>query len=147
MGTANPNGNNFNNLASAQEPKRKPEKLTLGRELHIATLSTTGTNKIGKIEKVNQWMKNKQIDIPSLQETNSAQTKGETRKDYTWCFSGNGENRCNHGVGIVIHNKIAKHIEDVRPMNDNLRYVIIDGTIPINIIVTYHPTSAGTTDK
>jgi len=95
-------------------------------------------------------MKENNISIVALQETKSPQSKRETRKDYTWYFSGNGENRCNHGVGLVIRNDLAKHIEDIEPINDRLMYITIASTLPINIIVAYMPTSienAYTKDK
>ena len=43
-------------------------------------------------------------------------------------------------------NDLAKHIEDIEPINERLMYITIDGTIPINIIVAYMPTSVETSE-
>ena len=43
-------------------------------------------------------------------------------------------------------NDLAKHIEDIEPINERLLYITIDGTIPINTIVAYMPTSIETTE-
>ena len=127
-------------LASAQEPHKR-SKIELGKEIHIATLNIRCTNKLGKREEVEDWMKSKNIGILALQETKSPHSKRETRKDYIWYFSGNGENKCHHGVGLVIRKDIAKHIEDIEPINERIMYITIDGTMKINIIVAYMPTS------
>ena len=74
-------------------------------------------------------MKNQNISILALQETKSAHSKRETRKDYIWYFSGNGQDKCHHGVGLVIRKDLAKHIEDIEPINDRIMYITIDGTI------------------
>ena len=133
------------NSASAQEPHKRI-KIELGKEIHIATLNIRGTNKLGKREETEDWMKKQDISILALQETKSGHSKRETRKDYTWYFSGNGEERCHHGVGLVIRKDIAKHIEDIEPINDRLMYITIDGTIQINIIVAYMPTAIDPTE-
>ena len=133
------------NSASAQEPLKRI-KIELGKEIHIATLSIRGTNKLGKREEVEEWMESKNISILALQETKSPHSKRETRKDYTWYFSGNGKEKCHHGVGLVIRSDLAKHIEDIEPINERLMYMTIDGTIPINIIVAYMPTSIENTE-
>ena len=128
-------------MASAQEPKISTIKIKLGTELRIATLNIRGTNKLGVREEVDQWMKDNNIGILAIQETKSAQNKRENRKDYTWYFSGNDENRCHHGVGFVVRNDLAKHIKDIEPINERLMYITLDSTLPINIINTYMPTS------
>jgi exonuclease III len=77
------------------------------------------------------------ISIVGLQETKPPHIKRETIKDYTLYFSGHGSGRCQHGVGFVIRNDLAKHIEDIEP----IMYIIIAGTLPTHIIVTHMPTS------
>ena len=140
-GSANQPVENKNaNSASAQEPHKR-YKLELGKEIHIATLKVRGTNKLGKREEVENWMKTNNISILALQETKSAHSKRENRKDYIWYFSGNGKERCHQGVGIVIRKDLAKHIEDIEPINERLMYITIDGTIQVNLIVAYMPTA------
>ena len=60
------------NSASAQEPHTR-SKIELGKPVHIATLNVRGTNKMGKREEVEDWMKAKNISILALQETKSPQ--------------------------------------------------------------------------
>ena len=134
-------------LAPAQEPKRKLEKIKLGTELHIATLNVRGTNKLGKGEQVDDWMTDNKIDILALQETKCSENKRENRKDHTWYFRGHGEDKCEQGVGIIINNKLAKHIEDIEPINERIMYITIGGTLPINIIVVYMPTAVHQSDE
>ena len=133
------------NSASAQEPLKKI-KIELGKEIHIATLNIRGTNKMGKREEVEDWMKSNNISILALQETKSPHNKRETRKDYVWYFSGNGQDKCHHGVGLVRRKDLAKHIEGIEPINERLMYITLDGTIQTNIIVTYMPTSIDPTE-
>ena len=61
-----PQRNQNANSASAQEPLKKL-KIELGKEIHIATLNIRGTNKLGKREEVEDWMKNHNISILALQ--------------------------------------------------------------------------------
>jgi exonuclease III len=129
---------NKKNSASAQEPHKKI-KIELGKEIHIATLNIRGANKLGKREEVEDWTTADNISILALQETKSPHSKRGTTKDYIWYFSGNGQDKCHHGVGIVIRKDAAKHIEDIEPSSERLMYITIDGVIPINITVTYVP--------
>ena len=91
-------------------------------------------------------MKENKVDILVLQETKSPQNKRETRKDYTWYFSGNGSNKCEHGVAIIVKNQLTRHIIDIEPINERLMYITLDSTLPINIINTYIPTSVASAD-
>jgi exonuclease III len=138
-----PNFQQYKRRARLRLRTHLPEskKSSQAKRPHIATLSIRGTNKQGVREEVENWMTENNISIVALQETKSPQSKRETRKNYTWCFSGNGENRCNHGVGIVIRSDLAKHIEDIEPINERLMYITPASTLPISIIVTYMPTS------
>ena len=56
-------------------------------------------------------------------------------------------NKCNHGVGIVIRNDLAKHITDIEPTNERLMYITLASTLPINIIVAYMPTSIHSSEE
>ena len=92
-------------------------------------------------------MKDNNISIVALQETKSPHSKRETRKDYTWYLSGNGEHKCNHGVGIVIRNDLANHITDIEPTNERLMYITLASTLPINILVAYMLTSIHSSEE
>ena len=92
-------------------------------------------------------MKDNKIDILLLQETKSPQNKREIIKEHTWYFSGNDKDRCHHGVGIVINNNLSKRIEDIEPINDRLMYITLAGVLPLNLIVTYMPTSIHSPDE
>ena len=86
------------------------------------------------------------ISIVGLQEARSPHSKRETRKAYTLHFSGNGLDKCQHGVGIVIRSDLAKHIEDTELRNERLTYIMIAGTLPTQIIGTYMPTCIDPTE-
>ena len=91
-------------------------------------------------------MKENKVDILVLHETKSPQNKRETRKDHTWYFSGNGSNKCDHGVAIIVKNQLTKHILDIEPINERLMYIILDSTLPTKIINTHIPTSVASAD-
>ena len=85
-------------------------------------------------------MSEKEIDILCLQETRNNQNSRESRKSYTWFFSGEGgREEYTAGVGMVINNNFLKYIEDIEPVNDRLMYATLRGTIESNIICTYMP--------
>ena len=80
------------------------------------------------------------IQILCLTETRSNQNSRETRKEYTWFFSGEGGRKeYTAGVAIVVHNKFLQYIEDIEPISDRLMYITIRGIIETNIICIYLP--------
>ena len=86
-------------------------------------------------------MKENKIQILLLQETRGKHNSREARKTYTWYFS--SENPTNPqfttGVGIVIENRLAHHINKIIPYTDRLMMIQIEHTTPITIINTYCP--------
>jgi len=99
-----------------------------------------GIKKPGVREEIEYWMAEKEIDILCLQETRNNQNSRESRKSYTWFFSGEGgREEYTAGVGMVINNNFLKYIEDIEPVNDRLMYATLRGTIESNIICTYMP--------
>jgi len=127
--------------ATAQEPKTRGKiRLRLGTKLGIGSLNIRGVKKTGVREEVEQWMKSKNLAITGMQETRNKQNSRETRKQYTWFFSGEGgREEYTAGVGAVISNKYLKYIEDIEPITDRLMYIILKGTIEITIIIAYMP--------
>ena len=96
--------------AKAQEPIKIRMKLQQGRKFNIATLNIRGTKKAGVRDEVEQWMKRKDIMILGLQEKHSKQNTRETRKQYTWFFSGEGgRQEWTAGVAYVINNKFMQY--------------------------------------
>ena len=80
-------------------------KLMLGTKFNIATLNIRGTKKPGVRDEVEKWMEKRNIKILTLQETRVGQNTRETRKDYTWFFSGEGGRKeYTAGVAIIVHN-------------------------------------------
>ena len=139
-----------NHTATAQEPtsKFKFSKIKLGRHLRIATLNIRGVKKPGVREEVEKWMKEKDIDILTLTETRNNQNSKESRKQYTWFFSGEGgREEYTAGVGIVINNKLIQYLEDAEPITDRLAYITLRGPLNINIAVTYTPTADRPTEE
>jgi exonuclease III len=126
--------------AKAQEPIKLRMKIMLGKTIKFATLSVRGIKKPGAREEIEYWMTEKEIDILCLQETRNNQNSRESRKSYTWFFSGEGgRQEYTAGVGMVINNNFLKYIEDIEPVNDRLMFVTLRGIIESNIICTYMP--------
>ena len=139
-----------NHTATAEEPtsKFKFYKIKLGRHLRIATLNIRGVKKPGVREEVEKWMKEKDIDILTLTETRNNQNSKESRKQYTWFFSGEGgREEYTAGVGIVINNELIQYLEDAEPITDRLAYITLRGPLNINIAVTYTPTADRPTEE
>ena len=84
-------------------------------------------------------MTRKNIRILCLQETRCRENIRESRKNYTWFFSGEGGNTTTYtpGVGLVMHNSFLQYIEDIEPINDRLMYITLKGTMPCTIICCY----------
>ena len=114
-----------NRQAKAQEPIKVMMKIQLGKKYNIASLNIRGTMKLGLRDEVENWMRRKQIMILGLQETRSKQNTRESRKEYTWFFSGEGgRDEWTAGVGFVINNKFLQYIQDIEPINDRLIYIL-----------------------
>jgi hypothetical protein len=60
----------------------------------------------------------------------------ENRWEYIWFFSGREQTIEGYtaGVGIVIHNKLIKHIVDIEPRGDRVMYIILKGTMEITMV-------------
>ena len=128
--------------AKAQEPIKIRMKLQLGRNLRIATLNIRGTMKPGVRDEVERWMTRQNIMIARIQETRSKQNTRESRKQYTWFFSGEGgREEYTAGVAIIINNKYLQYVKDIEPIDDRLMYLTLNGRIDTTIIVTYMPPS------
>ena len=53
----------------------------------------------------------------------------------------------NHGVAVMIRNKILKSVQDIKPLGSRLMEVWINGTIPLQIIKAYSTTAVATDDE
>ncbi len=135
--------------AKAQEPKqRKGMKLRLGVERKISTINIRGVKKPGIRDEVEKWMKKNGIMIAGIQETRSNINSRETRKEYTWFFSGEGgREKYTAGVGLVIGNKFLQFIEDIEPIDDRLMYITLKCAIEITIVITYMPAADRPTEE
>ena len=126
-----------------QNPKPKLRlqmKLMLGTKFKIATLNIRGTKKLGVRNEIEKWMKSKDIKILALQETRVNQNTRESRKQYTWFFSGEGGRKeYTGGVAIIVHNSYLQYIEDIEPITDRIMYITLRGTMPTTIITVYMP--------
>ena len=82
-------------------------KIRYGVTHKIAYADVHGIEQAGKREIIQQWMKENGILILFMQETHIGLNVRETKKEYTWFFSGGeadefGTGREFAGVGIVI---------------------------------------------
>ena len=112
--------------------------MMLGTKLKIATLNTRGANNTGAINEGERGTKASFIKILALQETRVAQNIGESRKQYTRCFSGEGGRKeYTAGVAIIVENSYLQYIEDIEPISDRLMYITLRGTMPTTIIAAY----------
>ena len=85
------------------------------------------------------------INIAIITETHINTNHTETRKHYTWYFSG-GDTKDHHfaEVAIVISNKWNNTIEDIQPINERIMYITLTHAIPSTMIAAHAPTAAGT---
>ena len=101
-------------------------KFQLGRKYNIATLEIRGTKKPGVRDEVEKWMTKHNKMILGLTETRGNQNTRETRKQYTWFFSGEeGRSEYTAGVAIVIQNKFIQYVDDIEPIDDRLMYLTL----------------------
>lgn len=88
------------------------------------------------------------IDILFLQEANTKLDYQDTRKEFTWFFSGtNTSEDRTHGVGIVISNQLLNYMADIQPINDRLVTLTLGCSIPVNFICAYAPPSTHDTEN
>jgi len=93
-------------------------------------------------------MKDNQIDIAVIQETRTPNDTRETRKHYTWYFSGSNRTQAGYtdGAAIVIRKEWIQNIEDIEPTNDSLIHITLKGHMPIKIIGVHIPQAQRTTE-
>ncbi len=87
-------------------------------------------------------MNQNHIDILTLQETYIGENSRESRHAFTWYYSGenkSSEGQFAAGVGIALTNNFAKHVVDVRPVNDRIMYIVLAGACPISVAAAYAP--------
>jgi len=95
----------------------------------------------GKREEIETWMEENKIDIAVIQETRTPTDTRETRKKYTWYFSGSKRTQDGYtdGAAIAIRKEWIQHIEDIEPINDNIIYITLKGHMPVTIIGVHMP--------
>ena len=126
--------------------KDKILKWEYNKEIKAGSLNIKGIMKPGKREEIEIYMRENDINILLIQETFVNTTCIETRKNYTFYFSGDG-NRSNTkgevdkytpaGVGIVINNELRNYIEDIDPINDRIMSITLGNTMPTTFINNY----------
>ena len=62
-----------------------------GMTLRMASINCQGLASSGKRQEISKWIKENDIDIAVLQETQSKENTSETRDGYTWYFSSKTE--------------------------------------------------------
>jgi len=122
------------------QPTGKIGYLELGKKHRVATLNVRGLIRGGKREQIEIWAKENDIDILLLQETHINQTAMEKRGEYTVFLSGsgNGQDRTEAGVGILIKNKLLNTLIEIIPIDDRLMTVTLRGkNMSYSFINTY----------
>ena len=88
----------------------------------------------GEREEIETWMTNNNVKIAGIQETHIDPNPRESRKEYTWYFSGeSGFTEYTQGVAIVIHSSLAQYILDilVEPVTDRLITITLNSQLPM----------------
>ena len=125
--------------ATAQEPN-KTANSSYGKTIKVATINVRGINKAGKREEIETWMKKNNVQIVALQETRIKTNSRESRKEFTWYFSGeNGRDTYTPGVGFVINNTYIQHVRDIEPINDRIIVLSLRHTPDLTLISAYMP--------
>ena len=135
----NKDKSNRERAATAQKPQNR---IRLGTKFKIATINIRGLIKTGAREEIEKWMKDNDIMIAAIQETNIGSNTMEARGSYIWYMSGetkSKEAKYTAGVGFVINNKFKKYVEDVIPHTDRIMQIKLKGTCNINLINIYMP--------
>eukprot|EP00975_Prorocentrum_lima_P044946 9414233-Prorocentrum_lima.AAC.1 len=123
-------------------------RFPLATPLHIASYNVTSLKISERRKELENYMTQHHIDILCLQETQINTNSRETRPNYHWYFSGypritRGQ-RFVTGVGIVYHKRWRHYINDIRPINDRMMLIQLNGTVPITIITVYAPPAGRT---
>ena len=85
------------------------------------------------------------IKVLAIQEAHISKNTRESRKQYTWFFSGEGSTaqyQCNYlptGVGFVIANTFLKYTQDIHPVSDRICKLTLAYTVPTTLISAYAP--------
>ena len=77
-----------------------------------------------------------------ITETHINTNNKETRKEYTYYFSG-GDTKQHHfaGVAIIVKNKLINYMEDIQPINERLMTITLNLAIPVTVIAVYAHTA------
>ncbi len=115
-------------------------------ELKIATWNVRSLLSPGKMENVIMEAKRNHIDILGMSEVRWPGADRITRNGYEMVYSG-GE-KYEHGVGILVSEKLSKMISTIIPASDRVMAIIIDSKPkPISIIQVYAPTTEHKDDE
>ena len=102
-------------------------------------LQTLGVSKSLELEKkLNHGCQKNKLTYYVYKKQETIKNIRETRRSYTWFFSGEG-GRKEHtgGVAIVVHNSYLQYIEDIEPITDRIMYITLRGAMPTTIITVY----------
>ena len=140
----------------AQEPEEaKPQqalttlKISLETEITCSTVNIRGMKRAGKREEVEQYMRRQQIKLLLLQETHINCNARESRKHFTWFFSGDETQatpNTHAGVAIVICNDLLNYIQEIEPIDDRIMYMTLGHTMPVTFVNVYAPTAEHDTE-
>ena len=134
-------------VATAQEPQCEREKAIKrkwNKDLYLASLNIQGMMRVAKIEEVESWMRQYDVDILALQETHVPTTHREVRRHFTWYFSGTeqgGDKAIRGGVAIVMRNELRNYVTQVEPISDRIMSITLRGSMPVKVFSVYAHTA------
>ena len=90
---------------TSSDQRSRAERIKYGALTRLATHNICTALAAGKREMIEIWMKEKDVMLLGIQETRIKTNTKESRKEFTWFFSGESrtQDHC-HGVGLVVHN-------------------------------------------
>lgn len=96
----------------------------------------------GKLSNAVQEMKRLKLNILGISESRWTNSGRSTTGDFTIYYSGNNDNQHQHGVAIVLSNKISSAVTTFVPYSDRIIMVQLQAKpINVNIIQIYAPTA------
>lgn len=134
------NSTNKNMAPSLRQTFNGQGVLRICGKTKIGTWNVRSLHQAGKLQNVIKEMKEYEIDILGISEVRWTDSGCVKSGDHTMWYSG-GSNHKN-GVGIILHNKIAKMVEGYIALSDRIIITKLN-TKPfkINIMQVYAPTT------
>lgn len=114
-------------------------------EMILGTWNVLSLCRPGAIHQLISEIERYHIDILAIQETRWVDNGVSKMGKYTYMFSGRSDNKHERGTGFIVHEKIAQHISDFKPINDRICLLTIAlKKSKLTLICAYAPTDVST---